>query len=92
MSNKKNGRIAYVVPVDRNHFQFVANQISEIYEDAPLNFLFIGPSGFYVRQIADNVARRVNKTINRDAFRVINQYVTEILRLNNYDAEVFDRD
>jgi len=92
MSNKKNGRIAYVVPVDRNHFQFVANQISEIYEDDPLNFLFIGPSGFYVRQIADNVARRVNKTINRDAFRVINQYVTEILRLNNYDAEVFDRD
>lgn len=92
MSNKKNGRVAYVVPIDRNHFQFVANQVSKIYEEDPLNFLFIGPSGFYVRQIADNVARQINKTINRDAFRVINQYVTEVLRLNNYDAEVFDRD
>lgn len=92
MSNKKNGRIAYVVPIDRNHFEFVANQIAGLYEEDPLNFLFIGPSGFYVRQIADNVARQINKTINRDAFRVINQYVTEILRLNNYDAEVFDRD
>jgi len=92
MSNKKNGRIAYVVPIDRNHFEFVANQIAGLYEEDPLNFLFIGPSEFYVRQIADNVARQINKTINRDAFRVINQYVTEILRLNNYDAEVFDRD
>ncbi|QAV33332.1 UvrD-like helicase C-terminal domain-containing protein [Fervidobacterium changbaicum] len=89
---KNNNRIAYVVPIDKSHFQFIANQIERIYEEDPLNFLFIGPSGFYVRQIADNVAKQLNKTINRDAFRVINQYVTEILRLNNYDAEVFDRD
>lgn len=91
-TNTKKNRIAYVVPINKSHFEFLSRQIAKIYEQDPLNFLFIGPSGFYVRQVADNVARQLGKTINRDAFRVINQYVTEILRVNNYDAEVFDRD
>jgi len=92
INTSKNNRTAYIVPIDKSHFEFLAMQIAKIYEEDPLNFLFIGPSGFYVRQVADNVAKQMGKTINRDAFRVINQYVTEILRVNNYDAEVFDRD
>lgn len=85
-------KVAYLIPIDGDHFEFIAEQIAPMYLRDPLDFLFIGPSGFYVRQVADSVARRVGKAINRDAFRVINQYVTEILKLNNYDAEVFDRD
>lgn len=85
-------RVAKVVPLDRAHFETITDQIAKIYLDDPLDFLFIGPTGFYVRQVADRLAQRLGCTINRDAFRVINQYVTEVLRLNRYDALVLDRD
>jgi len=38
------------------------------------------------------VARNIKKTLNRDAFRVVNQYITEMLKFHNYNAEVLDRD
>ncbi len=85
-------RKAYIVPLDDNHFELIADKITQIYLENPMDFLFIGPTGFYVRQIADIVAEKSGKTINRDAFLVINQYVTEFLKKNNYQAEVLDRD
>lgn len=84
-------RIAYVVPIDNSHFDLVASLITPLYEEEPFNFLFIGPTGFYTRQIADRVAQSIEKTFNRNAFLVINQYITELLLINNYDAEILDR-
>ncbi|MGB4262009.1 MAG: PD-(D/E)XK nuclease family protein [Fervidobacterium sp.] len=83
---------AFVVPLDTSHFETVARAIERYYLENPLDFLFIGPTGFYTRQVADLVARNIKKTLNRDAFRVVNQYITEMLKFHNYDAEVLDRD
>ncbi|MGC8820390.1 MAG: 3'-5' exonuclease [Fervidobacterium sp.] len=80
------------MPLSTNHFEQIADKIINMYLSDPLDFLFIGPTGFYVRQVADIIASRTKKTINRDAFLVINQYVTEFLKKNNYQTEVFDRD
>jgi len=70
----------------------VSRAIERYYLENPLDFLFIGPTGFYTRQVADLVARNIKKTLNRDAFRVVNQYITEMLKFHNYNAEVLDRD
>ncbi|ODN29937.1 PD-(D/E)XK nuclease family protein [Fervidobacterium thailandense] len=85
-------RRAYVVPIDGSHFDLVASQVQGLYEENPFSFLFIGPTGFYTRQIADRVAQNIGKALNRNAFLVINQYITELLLRCNYDAEVLDRD
>uniref|UniRef100_A0A7C4W2K1 PD-(D/E)XK nuclease family protein n=1 Tax=Fervidobacterium thailandense TaxID=1008305 RepID=A0A7C4W2K1_9BACT len=85
-------RRAYVVPIDGSHFDLVAYQAQQLYEKNPLDFLFIGPTGFYTRQIAERVAQNIGKSLNRNAFLVINQYITELLLRCNYDAEVLDRD
>lgn len=90
-SQKNYRRIAYVVPIDGSHFDLVASKISYIYKENPFDFLFIGPTGFYTRQIADRIAKSIKKTFNRNAFLVINQYITELLLMNNYEAEVLDR-
>ncbi|WP_190615227.1 PD-(D/E)XK nuclease family protein [Tepiditoga spiralis] len=74
------------------HFDEVAEKVKKLYEKDPLNFLFIGPSGFYVKQVADRVAKKLNKTINRDGFRVINQYITEIFKVYNPTSIIIDRD
>ncbi|HQO05967.1 MAG TPA: hypothetical protein PKW84_07600, partial [Fervidobacterium sp.] len=79
---------AFIIPLDTSHFGTVAKAIERYYLESPLDFLFIGPTGFYTRQIADTVARNIGKTLNRDAFRVVNQYITEMLKFHNYDAEV----
>jgi ATP-dependent helicase/nuclease subunit B len=81
-----------VFPLNQHHFEEVANLIIPEYEKDPFNFLFIGPSGFYVKQVADLVAKKLRKTINRDAFRVINQYITELLISNEPDSVVLERD
>ncbi|MEN3042019.1 MAG: 3'-5' exonuclease, partial [Fervidobacterium sp.] len=86
--NKK----ALVIPVNNKHFDLIVSQIQQIYLENPFDFLFIGPTGFYTRQIADKMAQNISKTLNRNAFLVINQYVTELLLQSNYDAEVLDRD
>ncbi|QTA38458.1 PD-(D/E)XK nuclease family protein [Thermosipho ferrireducens] len=83
---------AIVIELSKNHFDEIASRITDIYIPKPFSSLFIGPTGFYVRQIADKIARKINKTLNRDAFRVINQYVTETLVRNNFDAIVLDRE
>jgi len=83
---------AFIIPLDTSHFGTVAKAIERYYLESPLDFLFIGPTGFYTRQIADIVARNIGKTLNRDAFRVVNQYITEMLKFHNYDAEVLDRE
>ena len=81
-----------IFPLNQHHFEEVANLIIPEYEKDPFNFLFIGPSGFYVKQVADLVAKKLDKTINRDAFRVINQYITELLINNEPDSIVLERD
>lgn len=81
-----------IFPLNQHHFQEVANLMIPEYEKDPFNFLFIGPSGFYVKQVADLVAKKINKTINRDAFRVINQYITELLIKNEPDSVVLEKD
>ncbi|MFY9356756.1 MAG: PD-(D/E)XK nuclease family protein, partial [Defluviitoga tunisiensis] len=58
----------------------------------PLDFLFIAPSGFYAKQVAEKIALKTNKTINRNAFMVINQYITELLKFYEPDAIILDRD
>jgi ATP-dependent helicase/nuclease subunit B len=63
-----------------------------IYNRDPFNFQFIGPSGFYVKQLADEVARKVEVTVNRDGFAVINQYITELFLSENPGAVVLDRE
>ena len=75
-----------------SHFDEVVEKIKSLYEKDPLNFVFIGPSGFYVKQVADRVAKKLDKTINRDGFRVINQYITEIFRVYNPTSTIIDRD
>ncbi|MBT1247267.1 MULTISPECIES: PD-(D/E)XK nuclease family protein [unclassified Thermosipho (in: thermotogales)] len=81
---------AIITKLDENHFEYMANEMEKYYD--PFSFLFIGPTGYYVRQISDKFSEKLGKTINRDAFRVINQYVVETLKLNNMDAVFFDRD
>ncbi|MDK2839872.1 MAG: hypothetical protein PWQ83_1438 [Thermosipho sp. (in: thermotogales)] len=81
---------AIVVNIDKGHFDYMANEMLNYYD--PFSFLFIGPTGYYVRQISDKFSQKFGKAINRDAFRVINQYVVETLLRNNMDAVFFDRD
>ncbi|MGM0641567.1 MAG: PD-(D/E)XK nuclease family protein [Thermotogota bacterium] len=81
-----------IFPLNQHHFEEVTNLIIPEYEKDPFNFLFIGPSGFYVKQVADLVAKKLGRTINRDAFRVINQYITELLINNEPDSVVLERD
>ncbi|MBO8160722.1 MAG: PD-(D/E)XK nuclease family protein [Thermosipho sp. (in: Bacteria)] len=83
-------RKAIVIEINKNHFDFISKEIEKLYD--PFNFLFIGPTGFYVRQISDKFAKNIGKTINKNAFMVINQYVTEMLLKNNMEAVYFDRD
>lgn len=81
---------AIVVNIEKGHFDFMANELLNLYD--PFSFLFIGPTGYYVRQISDKFIEKYNKAINRDAFRVINQYVVETLLQNDMNAVFFDRD
>ncbi|ABR30288.1 hypothetical protein SU69_02190 [Thermosipho melanesiensis] len=81
---------AIITDLNEKHFEYIAKEIEKHYD--PFTFLFIGPTGYYVRQISDKFSENISKTINRDAFRVVNQYVVETLLLNNMDASFFDRD
>ncbi|KLO22085.1 hypothetical protein X275_06830 [Marinitoga sp. 1197] len=81
-----------IIDIKRNHFEELGEIILPYYKKDPMNFLFIGPSGDYVKQIAESVARKVDKTINRDAFRVINQYAVEIFRKYEPSFLFIDRD
>ena len=72
-------------------FSEIADFIKPLYEKDPLSFLFIGPTGFYVKQVADTLALKLSKTINRDAFIVINQWATETLKRFKPNALTFDR-
>ena len=83
---------AYLLDLKNDHFEKVANFIYPFYEENPLDFLFIAPSGFYTKQIAERIASKTNSTINRNAFMVINQYITELLRFYEPDAIILDRD
>ncbi|MGI6476364.1 MAG: PD-(D/E)XK nuclease family protein [Defluviitoga tunisiensis] len=83
---------AYLLDLKNDHFEKVANFIYPFYEENPLDFLFIAPSGFYTKQIAERIASKTNSTINRNAFTVINQYITELLRFYEPDAIILDRD
>lgn len=83
-------RKAIIIAPKSNHFEFLAREIQKYYD--PYSFLFIGPTGYYVRQVSDKFANLYGKTINKDSFMVINQYVTETLLKNNMDAVYFDRD
>ena len=82
----------YLFDLNEDHFEKVANLVLPFYQENPLDFLFIGPTGFYVKQVAETVASKLNRTINRDAFRVINQYVTETLKVYEPNAVILDRD
>ncbi|NUU94915.1 hypothetical protein XO10_01155 [Marinitoga sp. 1135] len=81
-----------LINLSKNHFEEIAEFILPLYEKDPMNFLFLGPSGDYVKQIAESVARKVDKTINRDAFRVINQYAVEMFRRYEPTSLFIDRD
>lgn len=83
---------AYVLDLNKNHFEDVSNLILPFYNQDPMNFLFIGPSGFYVKQVADHLAFKTKRTINRDSFLVINQYVTEMLKNYEPEALILNRD
>ncbi|SHH44046.1 PD-(D/E)XK nuclease family protein [Thermosipho atlanticus] len=83
-------RKAIIIEPTNNHFELLAREIEKYYN--PFSFLFIGPTGQYVRQVSDKFAFKYGKTINKNAFMVINQYVTETLLKNNMDAVFFDRD
>ncbi|MGB4723047.1 MAG: hypothetical protein WBH84_05465 [Defluviitoga tunisiensis] len=83
---------AYLLDLKNDHFEKVANFIYPFYEENPLDFLFIAPSGFYAKQVAEKIALKTNKTINRNAFMVINQYITELLKFYEPDAIILDRD
>jgi len=83
-------RKAIIIEPNSNHFDYLAKEIKKYYN--PYSFLFIGPTGHYVRQVSDKFAVLLGKTINKDSFMVINQYVTEKLLKNNMDAVYFDRD
>jgi len=83
---------AYLFELNTEHFQKVGDLILPFYNEDPLNFLFLGPSGFYVKQVAEYVASQTEKTINRDAFRVINQYVTETLKIYQPQSVILNRD
>ena len=72
-------------------FSKIAKFIEPLYEKYPLSFLFIGPTGFYVKQIADKLAFNLKKTINRDAFMVVNQWATETLKRFEPNVMAFDR-
>jgi len=84
--------IVKIIPLNETHFEDVTDYILKFYEEDPLEFLFIGPSGYYVKNVADCVAAKINKTLNRDSFQVLNQYVTELLREEQPDANIIDRD
>lgn len=83
-------RKTIIIEPNSNHFDYLAKEIKKYYN--PYSFLFIGPTGHYVRQVSDKFAVLLGKTINKDSFMVINQYVTEKLLKNNMDAVYFDRD
>jgi ATP-dependent helicase/nuclease subunit B len=72
-------------------FSEIAEIVKPLYEKNPLDFLFIGPTGFYVKQVADTLALKLSKTINRDAFMVVNQWATETLKKFKPTALTFDR-
>ncbi len=84
-------RRALIIPM-REHIKTVGEIVSKSYEKYPLDFLFIGSTGFYVRQIADYVGKKTRRTINRDAFRVINQYIVEQFLTHNPNALRLDND
>ena len=83
---------AYLLDLKSDHFDEVVDFIFPLYAENPLDFLFIAPSGFYAKQVAEKVASKTDKTINRNAFMVINQYVTEMLKFYEPDAIILDRD
>lgn len=82
----------YLFDLNAEHFKKVGDLILPFYNEDPLNFLFLGPSGFYVKQVAEYIASQTQKTINRDGFRVINQYVTETLKTYQPQSVILDRD
>lgn len=85
-------KTAKIMKINEKHFDYITNEIKEKYEKDPFEFLFIGSSGFYVKQIADELSKKTNKTLNRDAFRVINQYITELLLNYEPNSTYIDRD
>lgn len=82
----------HMLDLKNDHFEKVSDFIFPFYEENPLDFLFIAPSGFYAKQVAEKIALKTNKTINRNAFMVINQYITELLKFYEPDAIILDRD
>ncbi|WGS64863.1 PD-(D/E)XK nuclease family protein [Marinitoga aeolica] len=83
---------AILIDLEKEHFNRIADFILPLYKKEPLNFLFIGPSGDYVKQVAENIARKIDKTLNRDAFRVINQYIVELFKKYEPSSLFIDRE
>ncbi|KAF2956929.1 PD-(D/E)XK nuclease family protein [Marinitoga sp. 38H-ov] len=83
---------AIIIDLNKKHFENISNFLIPIYESDPLNFVFLGPSGDYVKQVAENVAKKINKTLNRDAFRVINQYIVELFKKYEPSSLFIDRE
>ncbi|GAB6189017.1 hypothetical protein JCM30566_07560 [Marinitoga arctica] len=81
-----------IIDLKKNHFNEIADFILPLYEKDPMEFLYIGPSGDYVKQIAETLTRKIDKTLNRDAFRVINQYIVELFKKYEPSSLFIDRD
>jgi ATP-dependent helicase/nuclease subunit B len=81
-----------IIDINKNHFNKISDFIIPLYKKDPLNFVFLGPSGDYVKQVAENVARKIDKTLNRDAFRVINQYTVELFKKYEPSSLFIDRE
>lgn len=78
--------------INEKHFDTITDIIIKQYEKDPMNFIFIGPSSFYIKEIAENIAKKHNKTINRDCFKVINQYITELMKFYQPNSIILDRE
>ena len=57
---------------------FLAEKMASIHRENPLSYTFLGPSGAFVKELSEWFARRLDSSIPRSNFLVIDQFAVEL--------------
>lgn len=71
----------YAGPPLSGKSEFLMEKMAELHKVRPFDYLFVGPSGRFVKEVADKFARLVDTTIPRGNFFVIDQLAVHLYRV-----------
>ncbi len=67
------------------------SEMQRAHHEDPLSYIFLGPSGVFVKEFSEWFARSIDSSIPRDSFLVIDQFAVELHRRSHRGRMYVDR-